>query len=228
VDSPSIKEELENHPRRLQLIHHPLFDYLKTHPISRDQAATLIGQWWHPLHYFPTFLARTIAASSSMEVKSATARILFQELGEGRSSQAHESIYVTTMQEVGFTTSQIVEAEPLPATAALVGGYESASEAESTGVGFTYATEMADLVIVSALGTGIRQAVGAKSLPWVDIHVQQEPDHVQQANTAISQHFTQAQLTEMLAAAEEAWGLWCGYFDGVSGLIDREKERGVR
>ena len=40
------------------------------------------------------------------------------------------------------------------------------------GIGFIYATEVADLAMVSAIGTAVRSATGATGLSWVELMTQ--------------------------------------------------------
>lgn len=219
MDLVVLKQTLEVHAMRSRLIQHPYFKGLESAHVSRSLAARLIGQWWHPLHYFPTFLSRTIAVTSSLGVRTAISRILFQELGEGAVERAHERLYVTTMEGAGFTVEQIAYAEPLQATRALISGYREASGGEFTGIGFLYATEVADLSMVSGIGTAVRRAVGPVELEWVDIHVHQEPVHVNEASSAVAAFFSPAQASEIIQAAETAWALWIGFFDTLAGLL---------
>jgi pyrroloquinoline quinone (PQQ) biosynthesis protein C len=219
----SLRENLERHALRSRLVQHPLFDYIENGDVSRDLVARFVGQWWHPLHYFPTFLARTIAAANSLQVQTAASRILFQELGEGDSSRAHESIYSTTMQSAGFSLEQIQGAAPLPTTTTLVNGYRDASKEEISGIGFMYATEVVDLAIVSEMGKAVRRVVGPMKLQWVDIHVQQEPDHVQEARSAVSFDFSAAETAEIIVAAEMGWKQWIGFFDSLHALADQSQ-----
>src|SRR5688572_18510298 len=225
MDFAMVKERLERHTMRSRLVNHPFFEQLESAEVTRELAARFVGQWWHPLHYFPTFLSRTIASASSLVVKTATSRILFQELGEGIVAQAHESIYVSTMQDAGFAYDEITQARPLPTTAALVRGYEEASREECTGIGFLYATEVADLAMVSAIGTAVRRAVGARELKWVDIHIQQEPDHVEEANNAVPCKLSEMQSATIMQTAESAWRLWTGFFDALEGLSVNQRCR---
>jgi hypothetical protein len=67
--------------------------------------------------------------------------------------------------------------------------------------------------MVSGIGNAVRRVTGAKDLPWVDIHVLQEPDHVEQVNEAIEPDFTDEEVNEIVARAEEMWSLWIAFFD---------------
>jgi hypothetical protein len=49
-------------------------------------------------------------------------------------------------------------------------------------------------------------------LPWVDIHVIQEPDHVDSANTSIQRPFTDAERKAIVDSAALHWELWDGFF----------------
>src|SRR5688500_12174641 len=80
-----------------EVLDHPIFTRIKEQGTDRAGAERFIGQFWHPSHYFPTFLAGLIAVSPTLEVKTNLSRILWQELGEGDPARAHESIYVDTV-----------------------------------------------------------------------------------------------------------------------------------
>ena len=114
------------HPQRLELLHHGFFAAVRERRLGIEQVGTILGQWWHPLHCFPRFLSRCVAAVPSLEIKSAVSQILFQELGEGVPERAHENIYVSTMTSVGFDRAVIAESAPFESTRRLVAGYENA------------------------------------------------------------------------------------------------------
>src|SRR2546428_9517979 len=164
-----LKETLTNHPLRQQLVSHSFFDRVRTAPLSRGQVATFLGQWWHPLHYFPVFLSRLISVAPRVELKTAVSKILFQELGEGDAGRAHEVVYINTMTRLGFGRMEVSGAVPLPATARLVAAYAESSAELLDGLGFLYGTEVADLAMVSGIGTAVRRATGAPRLELVGI-----------------------------------------------------------
>lgn len=192
---------------------HPFFEKVKTAPFSTDDVALFIGQWWHPLHYFPTFLARCVSVLPDIESKSAVTRILSQEAGNGDPTQAHEVIYVESMARAGFDPAVVVGSPPFPETAALVAGYEQASAAPDSAVGFIFATEVTDLLMVSSIGTAVERATGFTDNEWVRIHVEQEPEHVESAGDAMLPGFTPEAASQVAESAQEMWRLWAGFFD---------------
>jgi pyrroloquinoline quinone (PQQ) biosynthesis protein C len=208
-----LKETLKSHPLRQQLVSHSFFERIRTAPLTRGQVATFLGQWWHPLHYFPVFLSRLISVSPKVELQTAVSKILYQELGEGDDRRAHEVLYISTMTPLGFSRAEVTAAPPLPATARLVAAYAASSADLLPGLGFMYGTEVADLVMVSGIGTAVRRATGATSLPWVDIHVEQEPEHVARANDTLGLDLSEPQEAELLASAESMWRHWIAFFD---------------
>ena len=125
-----------------------------------------------------------------LEMKTAISKILYQELGEGNPERAHERIYVSTMKDVGFDEATVSQAPPFEETRRLVQRYREASGDRLGALGFVYGTEVADLAMVSGIGNAVRRVTGAQDLPWVDIHILQEPDHVEQVNEAIEPDFT--------------------------------------
>src|SRR5262245_21363310 len=169
-------EALRSNPHRRQLISSPFFQKISGSGLTAGQVSTFLGQWWHPLHYFPVFLSRLLSVTPRIEMKTAISKILYQELGEGDAARAHEVIYINTMVPLGFDRAELAAAAPLPATARLVAAYSEASADLMHGLGFMYGTEVADLAMVSAIGAAVRTVTGATRLPWVDIHVEPEPE----------------------------------------------------
>src|ERR1041384_75279 len=104
--------------------------------LSREQVVTILGQWFHPLHYFPVFLSRLIAAAPNLETQTFVSRILWQELGEGAPENAHEKIYVETIQDSGFDPDLITKAAPFDATRRLIEGYQESTQNYLSGLGF--------------------------------------------------------------------------------------------
>jgi hypothetical protein len=209
-----ITERLEQNPLRKGLIHHPFFKEVRSSAeIDREKVGIFLGQWWHPLHYFPNFLSRTIDQLSMLEMKTAICKILYQELGEGDPARAHERIYITTMQEAGFDEATVAQAAPFEETRRLVQRYQEASGELLSALGFVYGTEVADLAMVAGIGNAVRRVSGLKDLPWVDIHILQEPDHVAQVNEAIEPDFSDEEINQIVTNAEEMWSLWTAFFD---------------
>lgn len=201
---------------------HPFFAAVDKAEFSKEQAAILIEQWWHPLHYFPTFLARCVAVLPDIAAKSAIAKILNQEAGGGHVNLAHEVIYVESMDKCGFDRDRVTGTAPYPETAALVAGYERASQKPEDALGFIFATENTDLLMVSSIGKAIERTTGVTDNHWVAIHVEQEPDHVEEADHALMADFTPEQAEAVLTAADEMWQLWTAFFDRLA------KQTGVK
>jgi hypothetical protein len=213
-------DKLNTNVMRHALLKHPFFDLiagepLNGEPLNVDTVSTFLEQWWHPLHFFPEFLARTVAVVPRLEMKAAISKVLYQELGEGDVTRAHERIYLETMQEAGFSPEKISGAAALPASVALVEGYRAASGKATEALGFMYATEVADLRMVSGLGQAVRRVTGRASLRWVDIHVTQEPEHVNKAKAAFDATVSSGESAEIAAAAEHMWQLWGAFFSAL-------------
>ncbi|HET9227334.1 MAG TPA: iron-containing redox enzyme family protein [Thermoanaerobaculia bacterium] len=219
-----ITERLEENPLRKELIHHPFFKEVRTADLTRGQVGVFLGQWWHPLHYFPNFLSRTIDQVPVLEMKTAICKILNQELGEGDPSRAHERMYISTMEAAGFDRATVAEAPPFEETRRLVQRYEEASAERLSALGFVYGTEVADLAMVAGIGNAVRRVSGLESLPWVDIHILQEPDHVDQANEALEVGFSPAEVDVIVASAEEMWTLWIAFFNRLRKVMFGEAE----
>jgi hypothetical protein len=183
--------------------------------LNRDQVIVMLGQWYHPLHYFPVFLSRLISVAPEVPMQTFISRILWQELGEGEPIRAHEKIYIDTMLDGGFTETQVAKAPPSDATRSLVNGYRDASHDYLTGLGFLYGTEVVDLPMVSTIGELMRRCTGKQDLPWVDVHVKQEPDHVESSHGTLSSPFSEDEQRRVIASAEDMWKLWSDFFKSI-------------
>ena len=217
-----VLDSLKNNPLRKSLIHHPFFEAVRSGTLARNDVAVFLGQWWHPLHYFPNFLSRSISVVPNLETKTAICDILSEELGEGNPDMAHERIYIETMTAAGFSREEVTEAAPFASTRELIRGYERASSAPTSALGFMYGTEVADLAMVSGIGAAVRRVSGMKNLPWVDIHVLQEPNHVDKASNALEPELSPEEYAKVVASAEEMWRLWIAFFAELSQVFDQK------
>ena len=210
----AIRDVLLKDSRRSDLVNHRFFSRVRaSRDLDRAQVARYLGQWWHPLHYFPTFLSRLVSNLRDLEMKTAVSKILWEELGEGNPERAHERIYVSTMTSVGFTAESVSDAPPLPATQRLVERYAEASGDCWAGLGFLYGTEVADLAMVSGIGISVKRVTGEKQLPWVAIHAHQEPGHIESAQDALPVELSEIEMRKIHEGAREMWSLWIAFFD---------------
>ena len=187
--------------------------------LSREEVVIILGQWFHPLHYFPNFLSRLISVSRDIETQTSVSRILWEELGEGDPRRAHEKVYIETISDGGFAKEQVAGAPPLSATRSVVEGYEQASTNCLSGLGFLYGTEVVDLPMVATIGELMRRCTGKQDLPWVNIHVSQEPGHVDSAIETLKTVHTEDEQREIFKHADQMWTLWIDFFKNVRSEI---------
>lgn len=202
-------------PECQQVLNHRLFPRVAEDGLSLEAAERFVGQFWHPSHYFPTFLAGLIAVAPSLEVKTSLSRILWQELGEGDPRRAHESIYVDTMLALGLRNPAVPEDPPNEATTRLVELYAAARHDYLDGLGCIFATEAIDLPIVSALGAAVSAATGTSEIPWVAIHAEQEPDHIESASDAVAVELLPAEREQVTRAAVRMWQAWDAFYSAL-------------
>ncbi|HKV41788.1 MAG TPA: iron-containing redox enzyme family protein [Blastocatellia bacterium] len=180
--------------------------------LSHADVGMILGQWYHPLHYFPIFLSRLVSLAPTIEMQAIISKILWQELGQGDPELAHEKVYIDTMVTAGFDLQSVAHAAPSDATANLIRGYENACSSYLPGLGFLYGTEVADLAMVSTVGGLVRNCTDKRELPWVDIHIQQEPDHVASSSRTLLPAFSAQEQQQIVSKAQELWGLWAAFF----------------
>jgi len=210
----TIRQQLMKDGKRSDLINHRFFARVRNSPdLDKDLVGRFLGQWWHPLHYFPTFLSKLISNLRDLEMQTAVSKILWEELGEGSPEAAHERVYISTMTGVGFAPEVVHATAALPATERLVQRYSEAAGEPWAGLGFLYGTEVADLAMVSGIGVSVRRVTGEKHLPWVTIHAKQEPGHITSAQDAMPAALSELELRKIHDGAREMWSLWIAFFD---------------
>ena len=151
-----------------------------------------------------------------IESKSAITHILNQETGNGRAIRAHENIYGDSIEFAGFDRAVVTGSAPFEETAGLVAGYAKASAERCSALGFIYATEVTDLLIVSSIGTAVDRSIGVTENKWVAIHFAQEPDHVAEAGKTILDGFSVEEEDRIIEAANEMWRLWNRFFQRLA------------
>jgi pyrroloquinoline quinone (PQQ) biosynthesis protein C len=215
-----ILSELEGHPNRDSVIGHPFLRYMRTAALTRKEVALILGQYWHPIHYFTEFLPRTIAVVRDLATRVLVTRILWQELGEGDPARAHETLYLETTRRVGFDVDEVRSAPALPAAIRLVEGYRYSTRDAFSAVGALYGTEVIDLAMVASVGAAIRNTTGIATLPWVDIHLKQEPNHVASVRGVVTLPATPEDRKRIMREAQQIWGLWSDFYQTIESTIE--------
>lgn len=212
--------QIAGEPLREQLIEHEVLRRFREQPFNKEQVTYILSQYWYPLDNFPHFLAGVIHKTPAVPIQTCVSKILYQELGEGDPDHAHSGFYRSTMAAANLDVEKITRSPRAPATAALEDGYNASVDAGyCQALGSLYATEVSDLQIVSSIGASVRAATGMDSLPWVDVHVLQEPDHVDNVDKAMSCEFSEGEVSLVLDGARQMWTLWIEFFDDIGNRI---------
>ncbi|HET8963077.1 MAG TPA: iron-containing redox enzyme family protein [Chitinophagales bacterium] len=221
-----IQELLKKDPKRLELINHPVLKMFKSKQLTKKQVEGILGQWYHPLDNFPFFLSSCIAHIRITEIQTFISDILYEELGCGLPEDSHLRLYESTMADQGYDSKAVSKAKPFAATEELIEGYKRSSKKQNSALGFLYATEVADLAMVSSIGVAVGNNTNKKvaELPWVDIHVKQEPNHVNKVNSSLTVELTDEDQAEIITAAKQMWKLWIAFFEKIAEEIKLEQE----
>jgi pyrroloquinoline quinone (PQQ) biosynthesis protein C len=216
-----ILAELGQHAKRECVVSHPFLKRIRSERLTKSQVAVIVGQYWYPIHYFTEFLPKVIAVVQDLSMRTFVSKILWQELGEGDPARAHETLYVETMVGAGIDEEDIREMPALPSSSRLVEGYRQSTSDAASAVGFLYGTEVIDLAMVSSVGAAVRNATGARELPWVDIHLKQEPDHVASVRQTVSLSMTEGERRRVIEEAQRMWALWSDFYYDIEENIAR-------
>lgn len=210
-----ILKELEINDLRKQLVNHQFFQNVKKDPLTKKKVEFFLSQYYYPINYFTYFLSKLISILPTIEMQTFVSKILWQELGEGNPDNAHLTLFISTMKNIGFVKDSIVNAKSLTETDQLVNGYKDSTNDYLTGLGFLYGTEVIDITIVQGLGEAVSKVTGEKNLPWVEIHIKQEPDHVDSSERTLKYSFTEKEKKIVIQSAEKMWRLWINFFTAI-------------
>ncbi|RKR04560.1 pyrroloquinoline quinone (PQQ) biosynthesis protein C [Flavobacterium sp. 90] len=212
-----LQKTLKNDEQRNLLISHPVLKHFKEVMLSKDEVSMIIGQWYYPLQNFPYFLSSSISHLQNLSIQTFLSDILHEELGCGNPENSHLDLYISTCTEIGLEKEKIVNSPAFEATKKLIDGYKASAKKQNSALGFIYATEVADLAMVSSIGATLAfiSNKSIKDLPWVDIHIQQEPNHVNNVDNAIDLEFSSEDFNEILFHAKKMWTLWIEFFDEI-------------
>lgn len=125
------------------------------------------------------------------------------------------------MSDAGLSLEKIINTPPLPETTSLVEIYNLPIKQQNylKALGGLYSTEVYDLRIVSSIGKAISNCTKAQKLPWVDIHVTQEPDHVANVESALSCQFDSEQESQIIEGAKEMFSGWINFFNALGNSL---------
>ena len=212
--------------RRTAIQKSPLFS--RDLELNREELTLIFGQYWHLLAYFPDFLAHLITLLPKLEQKSAVARILSEELGNGNIQDAHEGAYFEAIRELGIDENQIRNSTLLPSTEAMMREYHSCATDRVKALGYFASTEFADLWIVSNLGRLMLNALPErKRVKWIDLHVTQEPGHVTDAGQSLKENVEAAELPVIFQHAQNCATRWDDFFVGIYEAIQSDRLESV-
>ena len=68
---------------------------------------------------------------------------------------------------------------------------------------------------MATIGALMRRSTGLQTLPWVDIHVAQEPGHVESSNKTLDHTLDVYEQHRVVTSAEEMWTLWRDFFTSI-------------
>ncbi len=221
-------EELKEEGFRQLLLAHPFFHYAREESLDQEQVTLFLSQYYLPIEYFTHYLSRLISVTPAIEMQTHLSRILWQELGEGNPDQAHLTLYKSMMEQAGFDLSAIIQGRKLPATKQLVQGYKDSTTNYLSGLGYLYGTEVIDLTIVSGLGEAVHQISQAEYFPWVDIHVKQEPNHVDSSEKAMQFSFTPREKQMVRLGAKDCWRKWYSFFSALQQSAEKIRRRKIK
>lgn len=210
-----IQKILKSDSQRQSLVSHPVLKKMKEKHLTKNQVSTIVGQYYYPIENFCFFLSASISHMKNTSIQTFISDILHEELGCGNPEESHLDLYISTCIDSGIDKEVIVDSPIFKSTKNLVEGYKKSVKKQNSALGFLYATEVADLVMVSSIGTAIANLCNKtiKDLPWVDIHVQQEPNHVNKVDSSLNLEFSEEEFEEILFSARSMWNLWIEFFN---------------
>ena len=218
-----------------QLIHarrsfggHPLWQRIQQGEASPEALRLFAAQFFLQVREFPRAVSTLHSKCPYPDERSAQAESLYEE-ETGRISGcniSHPELFIRFGLATGLAREQMTDAEPLPATAALIDWFQVSTATRPFLEGAAAITLAAEGQVPGAFGPFARALEGHYGLSrdavsfW-DVHEVADRDHSDIGRSVVMVHGDDPDTRAGIRhAVERSLAAWRGFFDGMAAAID--------
>ena len=187
----------------LSLLKHPFYQEWTAGTLSVERLRNYAVQYYRHVAAFPRYLSGLHSRCEDLE----TRQVLLENLiDEERGSENHPELWLKFAEALGLRREQVLAAEPLPATAALVETFTHLSRdlPLQAGLGALYVYESQVAEVATAKIDGLQRFYGINNpegVKFFTLHRDADPYHAQAVARLIERHDTRPEDSEIALEA---------------------------
>ena len=136
----SFYEEMRDYVLRHGAINNPYLDRFQTGQIRDEEFRKFAVEFYHFARFFPKILVAQLVNTEDESVADELTKVLYSELGDGRTKNRHELLYRDFLRSIGLDVHEAMTRPMLPSTGAYIDGmeqlYSSGNHATALGASF--------------------------------------------------------------------------------------------
>ncbi len=207
---------------------HPLWHRIQEGRLPRGAVATWAAQFFLQVREFPRAVSALHASCPFPEERIELAESLYEE-ETGRISGCnlpHPELFIRFGEGLGLARAEMIEAEPLPATAALIDWFELATKQRSFIEGAAAMNLAAEGQVPGAFGPFARAlekhyGLTREQVAFWDVHEIADREHSDIGNHIVVRFATSPEWQDRVRrAVEHSLDMWWQFFDGVERAVD--------
>jgi pyrroloquinoline-quinone synthase len=210
--------------RRRSFGGHPLWLRIAAGEVPRESLPVFAAQFFLQVREFPRAVSALHAACPFPEVRIELAESLYEE-ETGRISGCglpHPELFIRFGLGLGMKREELVEAQPLPGTAALIHWFEVATRQRSFIEGAAAINLAAEGQVPGAFGPFARAleqhyGLDREAVAFWDVHEIADREHSDVGDHIVVRFATNDEWRERVrAAVAQSLDMWWLFFDGIS------------
>src|SRR5436309_4570165 len=188
----SFYKEMRDYVLRHGAINNPYLDRFQTGQVRDEEFRKFAVEFYHFARFFPKILVAQLVNTEDESVADELTKVLYSELGDGRTKNRHELLYRDFLRSVGLGVHDAMTRPMLPSTRAYIDGMERlyADGNHSMALGASFGLENMAITMWDHLIPGL-ECLRAQRYPRMDLtyftfHRDLEATHEEAMKNAVS------------------------------------------
>jgi pyrroloquinoline-quinone synthase len=201
---------------------HPLWLKIADGKVSRSGMRIFAAQFFLQVREFPRALSALHSRCYNAAERVKLAESLYEEeTGLISGSAPHPELFVRVGVGLGMKREELVEAKPLPSTAALIDWFELSTKDRSFAEGIGAINVAAEGQVPGNFASFARAlekhyGLTREQVAFFDVHEIADRDHSDVGDNILSQlPMSDSDRAKVRAAAERSLEMWWQFFDGI-------------
>ena len=201
---------------------HPLWFKIQEGRLSRQGLQGFARQFFLQVVEFPRAVSALHSRCADLDERKKLAESVYEEeTGKLSGSKPHPELFIDFAVGVGLRREEVLAAEPLPSTAALIHWFEFSTKILSFLEGVAAINLAAEGQVVGAFGPFARAlqkqyGLSEREVAFWDVHELADAEHSDVGDHIVVKHGTTDDLQARIQrAVKTSLGMWWQFFEGM-------------